>query len=527
MDVTKMSILSSASSSSVERGYAYYLGDNVLFSRQISELEFEGLVQGNQKNPYHVLINIKHPRESSCECPHANGNITCKHMVALYFAIFPNEVMDYEKWLDTAYEDEQGFGEVDEDDQYEELFIKPLFFEEALRNFIEKLSVQELRDHLMSELLKNPRDTFTSYLEEDYRNFIASSSKEIALLEKIHARFIQKQLIFDYDYHDYSKFLFNKTEKNELTQIFNTESTSKATFMKLMSDEHLAVYDDYQWIVQLIKPHLTVNQHQDLIERLSAYLTTLKQYGIRNSTPKSNILITLYILNDYSNQEIAQSLIRNGRYTEYVDYVIEHVKDPEKLYLSLKSYLNIRVHRSDSFIPQLFLRLAQRLLHKEEVYKEFLYLDFLYNANLSSLQSLRKYPDYDDYYKRILANTKETYQLIPLFREMGDIDALFTRLYDIKDDRHLLANIDVLKDKFGHELNEYFKKRFYEILANGDGRKTYAEAVRFVDGMLRLNNGTEITELFVEELKNSIYAKRTALFDEIHKVINHNESNRK
>ena len=100
---------------------------------------------------------------------------------------------------------------------------------------------------------------------------------------------------------------------------------------------------------------------------------------------------------------------------------------------------------------------------------------------------------------------------------------MFTLVYDKKDDHHLLANIDVLKDKYGDELNEYFKKRFYEILSMGDGRKTYAEAARFVEGMFKLNNGTEITEMFIKELKNSLYAKRTALFDEILTVLNQDE----
>ena len=56
-----------------------------------------------------------------------------------------------------------------------------------------------------------------------------------------------------------------------------------------------------------------------------------------------------------------------------------------------------------------------------------------------------------------------------------------------------------------------------------EGRKTYVEAARFVEGMFKLNNGTEITELLIKELKNSPYAKRTALFDEILTVLNQDE----
>lgn len=103
-----MSILTSASSTSVSRGYDYYKNGKVMNVNQLNDLEFEGYVEGSLKNPYYVKINIKHPKKSYCDCPHANGNITCKHMTALYFEVFPEEVEDYESWLNSDYDDEEG-----------------------------------------------------------------------------------------------------------------------------------------------------------------------------------------------------------------------------------------------------------------------------------------------------------------------------------------------------------------------------------------------------------------------------------
>ena len=84
-----MSILNSASSRSVYRGYDYYKNGNVISYIQLSDFEYEGDVQGTNKEPYHVMINTKHPKSSSCVCPFANGNTICKHMVALFFAVSP------------------------------------------------------------------------------------------------------------------------------------------------------------------------------------------------------------------------------------------------------------------------------------------------------------------------------------------------------------------------------------------------------------------------------------------------------
>ena len=102
-----MSILDSASRNSVYRGYEYYKDGKVISQTQISDIEYEGEVQGTNKNPYHVIINTKHPKSSICNCPFANGNTVCKHMVALFFAISPENLKDYEDWLENDYEDEE------------------------------------------------------------------------------------------------------------------------------------------------------------------------------------------------------------------------------------------------------------------------------------------------------------------------------------------------------------------------------------------------------------------------------------
>ena len=88
--MTKLPYL--ASGASLWRGYDYYTDHKVL-SWEPAESggypqQFDGLVAGNGDKPYEVHIDI----ESTCSCPFAEGrHVICKHMVALYFSVYPAE----------------------------------------------------------------------------------------------------------------------------------------------------------------------------------------------------------------------------------------------------------------------------------------------------------------------------------------------------------------------------------------------------------------------------------------------------
>ena len=92
--MTKLPYL--ASGASLWRGYDYYTAHKVL-SWEPTEpggypQQFDGVVSGNGDKPYEVHIDIAHPKKSTCTCPFAEGrHVICKHMVALYFTIYPAE----------------------------------------------------------------------------------------------------------------------------------------------------------------------------------------------------------------------------------------------------------------------------------------------------------------------------------------------------------------------------------------------------------------------------------------------------
>ena len=98
-----MGLLDVASGNSMWRGYDYYEAGKVISWSQSDQSLYEGKVDGSGDNIYEVAIDLKHPKKSRCNCPHAEGTRrVCKHKVALYFAVFPEEaervLREQEEW---------------------------------------------------------------------------------------------------------------------------------------------------------------------------------------------------------------------------------------------------------------------------------------------------------------------------------------------------------------------------------------------------------------------------------------------
>jgi len=146
-----MSIISLASGASLRRGYEYYNNGHVTLHTQLSEHEFQAKVKGNGRY-YDVNIDIEHPRKSKCNCPHADGTRRiCKHMVALYFTIFPNEAEGFFREV-VEYERE-------EEERQQEL-------EGRVIKYINRLTKQELRDELCDILFDGPEWLLERFIYE-------------------------------------------------------------------------------------------------------------------------------------------------------------------------------------------------------------------------------------------------------------------------------------------------------------------------------------------------------------------------
>lgn len=91
-----MSLLTASSMESRWRGYEYFKNKRVSNLECLENARFRAAVSGSRKEPYMITIDLEHVRQSSCNCPHAAGRrIICKHMVAVFFAAFPEEAEKY------------------------------------------------------------------------------------------------------------------------------------------------------------------------------------------------------------------------------------------------------------------------------------------------------------------------------------------------------------------------------------------------------------------------------------------------
>ena len=150
-----MGVITSASGSSVWRGFDYYKDKKVINYKKINENEYEGEVLGSNNEKYKVLLNIEHPRSSKCNCPHANGKkIVCKHIVALYFMVFPEEAKKFEEDAEKAEEEYQ--------DYREKLYKKVV-------SHINSMSKKELVDALIYILNVAPEWVYDEFVRDHVR----------------------------------------------------------------------------------------------------------------------------------------------------------------------------------------------------------------------------------------------------------------------------------------------------------------------------------------------------------------------
>ena len=141
-----MGLIDLASSNSLWRGIDYYQSKNVKKIKKISDDEYNSIVSGTEE--YNVHIDINHPRKSTCTCPFAAGRrVICKHMVATFFTIYPEEA-------ERIIKEEQEYEEAEE-----RLFDEHL---EKVKKYVNGLTDDEVRAALIDKLMDE-------WLDDEYR----------------------------------------------------------------------------------------------------------------------------------------------------------------------------------------------------------------------------------------------------------------------------------------------------------------------------------------------------------------------
>jgi uncharacterized Zn finger protein len=135
-----MGLLDIASGNSLWQGMDYYKGNRVSSVKQIANNIFDSEVLGSNSKSYHISIDIEHPRRSKCTCPFAEGRrVICKHMVATYFSIYPEEAKRIIKEAE-EYEKEE---EQRQQEEYDEI-----------EKYVYSLTEQEARNLLISYIIE-------------------------------------------------------------------------------------------------------------------------------------------------------------------------------------------------------------------------------------------------------------------------------------------------------------------------------------------------------------------------------------
>ncbi|MFI3284619.1 MAG: SWIM zinc finger family protein [Erysipelotrichaceae bacterium] len=520
----------------IQRGHEYYLQHRVMSWKQMGEYIYYAQVRGSHKSVYQVALNVQDLKSSNCDCPYAKGHDVCKHMVAAYFSIIgeENEEENYlfyeedyfDEYGECGYYDEEEYDEYGYYDEYDNGsyrfsgFVKPIYFEDALDNFINKLDQKQLKELLYKELIKNEEATYHTYLEKEYEEYTLKKGIIYQLIEKLNIKFIKLINDSESPFSDYNEDLLTDEEMYVIKQNYQE---AKTWIDGVLLNIELTQYRGYQQIALFYKSMkdevLIKNQAKTVIE----YLEYLKQSHIRNRTRKANVLISIYILSDLSIEELTDSLIKNIKYTEYLQYVVEHYER----YMELSKQILCKICNQGNYDKSKITRLIKLFYEKaeaegeatDELLHELIFYQFIFDKDVEALNKLCKYPNFNNDVQRIIKRTKNEAVLRMLYLHLHCFEDLFQLHFNQQNDRMLIQDLSYYKDQYNDTLYVYFKDKFYSILKKGKDRKNYRQASFYVKAIRQLNNGEDLVKDLISKLKHGEYAKCITLFKEIDNAI--------
>ncbi len=156
-----MSIFTKASNASYWRGFDYFERKQVKDIKKIGDGVYTAKVQGTKT--YDVKVDLKHPLNSTCTCPFVEGNKKmCKHMIALAFAVSPNDAKEANQIRDEYYYEQEH-----KEERLEEIMKEKRI---EIRKFVNSLSAKEAKERLINILMNEEYDEVHReiYGDEDY-----------------------------------------------------------------------------------------------------------------------------------------------------------------------------------------------------------------------------------------------------------------------------------------------------------------------------------------------------------------------
>lgn len=152
-----MGLIDCASGNSIWRGYDYFKENKISKLVSTGDSIYEAEILGSCNETYHVLVDITHPRRSKCNCPHADGKrIICKHIVAVYFTVHPEEA-------ERLYREAMEYEAAEEKRQAEIVDKLPALIHKMKKGDIEAALLQVLYDGPEWQYEKFLREYFDIY----------------------------------------------------------------------------------------------------------------------------------------------------------------------------------------------------------------------------------------------------------------------------------------------------------------------------------------------------------------------------
>lgn len=147
-----MGLVDLANEKNARRGYECYKEGNVKSCQKEPDERYRGLVSEGRGKSYRVLIDLIDPLKSRCGCPRTGGRgPICRHMVALYFAAFPDAAADYYRevvWTENEAERRRERSDA------------------AVVLTVSKMTEDELRETLLKLLFEGPKRQLDRFKKE-------------------------------------------------------------------------------------------------------------------------------------------------------------------------------------------------------------------------------------------------------------------------------------------------------------------------------------------------------------------------
>ena len=177
-------------------------------------------------------------------------------------------------------------------------------------------------------------------------------------------------------------------------------------------------------------------------------------------------------------------------------------------------------YKNKMYIPKV-LAIFYYLSNYDDKKLEFNYnlYSFLCLGNIEYLRYLSFDLTKEQIIKIIEGKTKDINLLIKLYNYFNEDKKLYNLILNSNRKYMFLQYVELLKNNYSKELNDYFYNEFYLTLNIDKKREIYNKAAEYLGAILKLKDGEKLVNNIIEELKQSNFKKCKALFEEIDNIV--------